>query len=127
MSSLKRTVSLARRYRPTHDPKQFTWDDLLSEAFGELGLHPWDFERYTFREYVARRKGMAARDVSEWHKMRFLAYYAAGPYLKKGTKISDILPLPGDPKRLKDLKGEDLKEWYERRKEMERAAGLRNE
>lgn len=70
---------------------------------------------------------MAAKEVNDWHRARFLAYYAAGPYLKKGTKISDILPLPGDPKKLKDLKGSELKDWYERRKAMEIAAGIRNE
>lgn len=92
-----------------------------------MGLHPWEFERYTFKEYVAKRKGIANIDVNEWHRVRFLAYYAAGPYLKKGTKLTDIFPLPGDPKTLKDLKGDELKQWFEKRKEAERAAGIRNE
>ena len=114
----------------THSSKQptdiFGWADLLAEAFGELGLHPWELDRYTMSDYIARRKGYQAKDLNEWHRARIIAYYAASGNLKKGTKLQDILPLPGDPKRLKDLKGESLKEWYEARKQLEIKAGLRD-
>ena len=40
--------------------------------------------------------------------------------------MSDLLELPGDPKRLKDLKGKELKDWYEKRKQLEIKAGLRD-
>jgi hypothetical protein len=33
----------------------------------------------------------------QWRQARFIAYNAAGPYLKKGTTIYDLLRLPGDP------------------------------
>lgn len=67
------------------------------------------------------------RELNEWHRVRLLAYYCAAPHLKKGTKITDLFPLPGDQvkKTLKDLKGDELKEWYENRKKMEIEAGIR--
>lgn len=70
---------------------------------------------------------MSNSDLKLWNIGRFIAYYASGPYLKKGTKITDILPLPNDERKktLKDLTGEELKEWYEKRKQAEIAAGIR--
>jgi hypothetical protein len=91
-----------------------------------MGLHPWELDEYTMDQFVAKRKGFMKRELSEWHRVRFVAYYSAVGYLKKGTKMSDLLELPGDPKRLKDLKGEELKEWYEKRKQLEIKAGLRD-
>lgn len=82
------------------------------------------------REYVNKRKGFYKAEINHWHRARFMAYYAAGPYLKKGTKITDILRLPDDKKRgksLKDLNGDELKKWYEQRKELERKAGIRTD
>ena len=92
-----------------------------------MGLHPWEFDRYTLNEFVCKRRGMSNNEIKLWNVARFLAFYSAGPYLKKGTKLTDILPLPGDntPKRLKDLSGSELKEWYEKRKQAEIAAGIR--
>ena len=104
----------------------FTWADLLAEAYGELGLHPWEFDLYTMSDYLARRKGYMNKDLNDWHKVRIMSYYSAVGYLKKGTKLTDIIPLPGDPKRLKDLKGDELKDWFERRKQLEIKAGLRD-
>ena len=98
----------------------------MAEAYGEMGLHPWELDLYTMDDFAARRKGYQQRDLTEWHRARFVAYYSAVGYLKKGTKMSDLLELPGDPKRLKDLKGEELKEWYEKRKQLEIKAGLRD-
>lgn len=101
----------------------------MSEAYGEFGLHPWELDRYDFKDYVCLRKGRNKRELSEWHRVRLLAYYSAAANLKKGTKITDLFPLPGDKvgKSLKDLKGEELKEWYENRKKMEIEAGIRKE
>ena len=79
-------------------------------------------------EFVNKRKGFARLQLHDWHRSRFVAYYAAAPYLKKGTKITDFLSLPGEKKsssELKNLKGEDFKKWYEDRKELERKAGIR--
>lgn len=72
---------------------------------------------------------MSNADLKLWNIGRFVAYYAAAAYLKKGTKITDILPLPNDEKRrsLKDLTGDELKQWYEKRKQAEIKAGLRKE
>lgn len=121
-------MPLGARHQPTHSHKKFTWEDLLSEAYGEFGLHPWDFDQYTMQEYILKRKGLATKELGEWHRARFIAYYAASGNLKKGTKLTDILPLPGErkEKKLKDMKGDELKDWYEKRKELEIKAGLRN-
>ena len=98
----------------------------MSEAYGEMNLHPWELDEYTLQQYILKRKGISNKELGEWHRARFIAYYCAGPHLKKGTKITDILPLPGDKKRLKDLSGDELKEWFEKRKELEIKAGIRN-
>lgn len=94
-----------------------------------MGLHPWELDQYTLKEFILKRKGIANKELNEWHKIRFLAYYAASGNLKKGTKLTDILPLPGEKKEktLKDLKGDELKDWFERRKQLEIKAGIRNE
>ena len=99
---------------------------MIAEAYGEMGLHPWELDLYTMDDFAARRKGYQQRDLTEWHRARFVAYYSSVGYLKKGTKMSDLLELPGDPKRLKDLKGDELKAWYENRKLLEIKAGLRD-
>lgn len=113
------------RQKRTHSPK-FTWEDLLSEAYGEMNLHPWDFDQYSLKDYILKRKGFNNSELNEWHRTRLMCYYAASGNLKKGTKLTDILPLPGDKKTLKDLKGDELKDWFEKRKELEIKAGIRN-
>lgn len=78
---------------------------------------------------MARRRGRSQVDLGEWHRTRMLAYFVAAPNLKKGVKMTDLFPLPGDrpDKSLKDMSGQELKEWYEKRKQAEIAAGIRKE
>ena len=99
----------------------------MSEAFGELELHPWEFDRYSFSDYVAKRRGKSSNDLNKWHRTRMLSYFVAAPHMKKGVKITDLFPLPGDikEKTLKDMTGSELKDWYEKRKQAEIKAGLR--
>ena len=119
-------LPLEARHPQTHSSSTFGWDDLKAEAFGEMGLHPWELDHYTMSDYIAKRKGHQAKELTEWHRVRIVAYYAASGYLKKGTKLQDILPLPGDKVMNKQQKGESLKEWYEKRKALEIKLGLRD-
>ena len=99
---------------------KYTWADLQKEAYGEMGLHPWELDDYSMQDFFFKRSGLYDRELREWHMVRFLAYYAAGSDLKKGTKLKDILPLPGDTEHTT----ESLKERYQRQREKLKAAGL---
>lgn len=82
------------RAAPTHS--EYGWNDLVAEALGEYGMHPWEFYRYTFREFLAKRKGYTEKELREWHRVRVLSFFAASGNLKSGTKIHQLFPLPGD-------------------------------
>lgn len=90
---------------------------MLAEAYGELGLHPWEFYRYTWAEFTAKRKGNADKELREWQRTRLIAYYAAAPHMKKGFKISDIFPLPDEEKKNKPITKEYVEEVRNRYKQ----------
>lgn len=92
----------------------------MCEALGEMGLHPWELYEYSMLEFISKRKGLGNKELGEWHRARFVAYYAASGNLKKGTKITDILKLPGDKKTTKEAV---TAEWYKQRKELLEAIG----
>ena len=110
-------IWLPGRVTRTHSDKPLTWYDLLAEAFGEMGLHPWEFDRYTYKEFHAKRKGLSDKELREWQRTRLIAYYAAAPHMKKGFKISDIFPLGDEVKKSKPITREEIEQIRNRYKQ----------
>lgn len=59
-----------------------------------------DFYSLTLREFYAKLKGHRRRTEregrEEWERARIVAYFAALPHLKKGTKPTSMLPFAWD-------------------------------
>jgi hypothetical protein len=80
---------------------------MCREAFGVLGLHPWEFDEYTLQEYIQRRDGYYAhrRDTmhAEFQHFRVVAYWSVYPDLTKAAQskpMDKIIPdiyEPGPP------------------------------
>jgi hypothetical protein len=64
-----------------------TFDDLCEEAFGEIGLHPWEFYDYSLIEYLQKRKGYNARRKDEYQRMLIASMV---PYMKKEDRAKII-------------------------------------
>jgi len=79
--------------------KKVTTADIYDIAVGELGLRKEEFERMTWGEFQCRYMGHIRRGYERWDMARHIMYYAASPYLKKGTTPEKILPLPTDKKK----------------------------
>lgn len=71
---------------------------MCAEAFGELGLRPWEFYEYELDEYMLARKGLDNARTWQMRKDRLIASVLLQPYLKKGSKIkpTDLFTLPGE-------------------------------
>jgi hypothetical protein len=92
-----------------------------------MGLHPWEFFRYSFKQFIAKRKGFYQLELREWHRTRFVAFSAASSagLLKKGTTLQKFCPLPGDNGKRK-VNYENLKKKREILLKTEPPKGIRN-
>jgi hypothetical protein len=91
-------------------------------------MHPWEFDEYTFAEFLQKREGYYKhrRDnlQADFQHFRIVAFWAVFPHLTKagqrqGIKIIPDIYAPAEPEK-------DLKVWYEamRIKAKERAKSL---
>jgi hypothetical protein len=64
-----------------------------------LGLRPWEFPRYTLREYGQLVDGYETREYRERYRMAELATWLLAPHMGKGKRL-----------RPKDLLGTERKE-----------------
>lgn len=59
--------------------KPLTFDDLCAEAFGAMGLHPWELWEYTMGEFLLKRKGHYDARRQQWQQeylhIRLQTYY----------------------------------------------------
>ncbi len=106
---VKSPTLLPRRGARTHS-ENYTWDDLKAEAFGEMDMLPWNFYRMTFEEFHLKRKGLFNLRVERLHEVRLICFFAASGNLKKGTRIEQLFPLPGDKNYNKKITAERYKE-----------------
>lgn len=66
-----------------------------------LGLRPWEFPRYTLREYGHLVEGFEAREQRERFRLAELATWLLAPWTGAGTRLT--------PKDLLGIeRGEDL-------------------
>jgi hypothetical protein len=105
-----------------------SWDDILKEAFGGMGLHPWEFDQYTFNQYLHKRTGWIEekrkRLEQEFENFRVVAYYAIIDKLKPqyAKKPIDQL-IPNIWRPFKQESKEDIKERYKRNMEIIKQLG----
>ena len=87
--------------------KKLTWAELRAEAFGEVGLRPWEFRRMGFRDYLETRRGHYARKTRDYDHQttlfRALVTVVGGAAWGKASPVDEsllrrLLPLSGDPK-----------------------------
>lgn len=95
-------------------------------AFGQLGLHPWEFDEYTMDDLVLRLEGHQQNEVKEWERARLIAYYTFLPNAKnKKLRIDKFLPLPSDKKGERrdgpPMKGRPIAEVLEKLEKLEKA------
>lgn len=94
-----------------------TFDELCEEAFGDIGLHPWEFYEYDLYDYLLKRAGMVKaqrRNLKlQFQHVQIAAYYTILPYLEKKDrrkKIDELIPNIYDDKATPVV---NLKEHYE--------------
>ena len=68
----------------------------MAEAFGEMGMSPKEFINYSYSDYMHKRKGFSNTKIERLQEVRLICFFAAAGNLKKGTKIEDLFPIPGD-------------------------------
>lgn len=75
-----------------------TYDEILSLAFGEVGLLPSDFYIMSWREFFLKLRGHTNKEYKKWEHTRFIGHsvYANHPNRKKMPSITKFLPLPTD-------------------------------
>lgn len=70
-------------------------------ALGHLRIDPWDWPRWTLREFDTAYEGWARINVRErWEQVRALSFYSMAPHLKEGAlkKWDDVFRLAWDKK-----------------------------
>jgi hypothetical protein len=72
------------------------WQEITELAYGELRLKPWEFDEYTFDDFILTINAKNKAEVNEWQHTRALAYVMAQPYMKKKMSVEQFWPLPGD-------------------------------
>src|SRR5688500_10303496 len=93
-------MRLAGRPARTHSKSRpLSFKEICQEAFGVIGLHPWDFWEYTFEEYMIKRKGFFDnRDITlqaEYQHFRLVAYFCVYPHLTKAGRqrpYTEVIP-----------------------------------
>lgn len=86
---------------------RLSFDELCEEAFGELGLHPWEFYEYSLYEFVLKRKGHIKRRKNDYQNLLVASMI---PHMKKEDRARIIKQV------FKEDNGKvlSLKEEYER-------------
>jgi hypothetical protein len=92
------------RLARTHS--RLSFDELCEEAFGEIGLHPWEFYEYQLYEYVLKRKGYVKGQKINLQNMLMASM---APHMKKEDRAKVVNQVFKDDKG----KGGSLKERYE--------------
>jgi hypothetical protein len=89
---------------------RLSFDELCEEAFGEIGLHPWEFYEYQLYEYVLKRKGYVKGQVREQNlNLQNMLLASMAPHMKKEDRAKVVRQVFKDDNN----KGGSLKERYE--------------
>lgn len=52
-------------------------------AYGAMGLHPWELDEYTIRQFFQRAEGYRKAQKQEWRKLAALACWILAPWNAK--------------------------------------------
>lgn len=78
------------------------------EAFGEIGLLPWDFYRMSTDDYVLMQKGFGRKRDYEKMLIRRLARIIISPWVKGNIDESGLIPVQGDEERKNHISDKTL-------------------
>lgn len=95
--------------------------DIQEIALGELNLHPWELDRYTYKDLVYKIRGHRKVVIEDWERARIVAFYAfiGGGHAKKKLTPEKLFRLAGDKGNTLKDQLEDIKnkqELYEKYK-----------
>jgi predicted nucleotide-binding protein (sugar kinase/HSP70/actin superfamily) len=99
--------------------RSLTFDEICEEAFGEIGLHPWEFYEYSLIDYLCKRKGYNRKRKDDYQQ-RLIASML--PYMKKEERIRIV----SNAFREEGAKVISLRERYEAIKKRFQEAGELN-
>jgi hypothetical protein len=91
------------------------YEDILSFAFGEIGLMPWQFYRMTMAEYGLMCNGYFFKRWRPNELTRLILYAIAKVFKGKKETIGNIesfMPLPTDKASAKTLDNEQIKRMW---------------
>lgn len=94
---------------------RLSFDELCEEAFGEVGLHPWEFYEYSLYEYMQKRKGLHKKRKDDYQQMLIASML---PYMDKRERVKIV----SEAFRVGGAKVVSLKERYEALKERYQSA-----
>jgi len=102
------------RLAKTHS--SLTFEQLCEEAFGEIGLHPWEFYDYSLTEYMQKRKGYSRRRKDDFQRLLISSMI---PYMDK----NDRRRIVNEAFQKEGVKALSLRERYEAIKKRYQEAG----
>lgn len=97
------------------------YEDILSFAFGEMGLMPWEFYKMTMAEYGLMCNGYFFKRWRPTELTRLILYSMAKIFKGKKDSIGNIqsfMPLPTDKASVKTADNDDIKRMWSVAKNM---------
>jgi hypothetical protein len=73
------------RLAKTH--RQLSFNELREEAFGEIGLHPWEFYEYSVTEFMQKRNGFHRKRKDDYRQMLIASML---PYMDKSDRVKIV-------------------------------------
>lgn len=108
--------SAGRLARTHSNPRPLSFQEICQEAFGVIGLHPWEFWEYNIDEYLLRRKGFYDYQrvdlQNQLQHFRYMAYWCVFPHLKKTAQNKPWTEIIPDIYE-KSTKPDDFNQWFE--------------
>jgi len=98
------------------------WEDILSYAFGEIGLKPWDFYRMTMAEYSIMTNGYFWKRWRPDEYVRLITFKLSSIFRGKKDSlpksIEAFYPLPSDKRGVVFLEEDEIKKMWAVAKKM---------
>lgn len=97
------------------------YEDILSFAFGEIGLMPWQFYKMTMAEYGLMCNGYFFKRWRPNELTRLILYSMAKIFRSKKDNVGNIesfMPLPTDKASVKTLDNDEIKRMWSVAKNM---------
>lgn len=80
-----------------------------------MGMNPADFWAMSWRDFHLKRRGFFERETElfrrEWERARFISYYSAIGFLKKGTKMKHLIEFEWEKSDVRLPTKEEMRYW----------------